>query len=74
MKVNRSIIIEESEISSLFEDINGMLDAELTGVDPKSEEGLNFKKKYPALSNLHHLLESEVMKDQSTYNYERIKG
>lgn len=74
MKVNRSITITDADISPLLEDLDSIMDMELTGVDAKSQEGHEISKKYPTLFKLHTLLKSEVMKEQSTYNYERIPG
>lgn len=72
MKVNRTIIIEGSDIPALFEELNEVLDVEITGIDPKSDEGISLRKKYPHTVKMHTLLKSEVMKEQSTFNYERI--
>lgn len=74
MKINRSIIIECEEISPMFEEMNAILDTEITGIDPMTEEGHVFATKYPKLFKLYNLLQSEVMKGQTTYNYERIPG
>ena len=74
MEVTRTITIKDKDFGALFEDMNSFLGNDFTGVDSKSAEGVEFVKKFPALSKLHHLLETELMKEQSTYNYERITG
>jgi len=72
MKLNRTIIIDEAEFSGLYEEILAVTDTEITDIDGQSEEGSNFKKRFPSLYKLHNILKSEMIKEQTTYTYERL--
>jgi len=72
MKAKRHIVIEENEISPLFEEIMAITGNEITGLEVHSQEGMDFAKNYPYLSKLYNILKVSVMQEQSTYNYERI--
>ena len=74
MKTERKIVIEEKDYSELLEELTYLMGDALTGLDPNSGDGVEFKQKHPAAYKLFNLLQAEVVKDQSTYNYERIKG
>ena len=74
MKTTRNLVIDETEFGPLFEELTSMSDSEITGIDPKSEEGHAFAKKFPHIYKLQNILKSEIMKEQTTFNYERIAG
>ena len=74
MKTTRNLVIDEAEFSPLLEELLSISDCDITGIDTNSQEGQDFAKKYPNIYRLQNILKSEIMKEQSTYNYERIKG
>ena len=74
MRVERSILIEGKDFGNLLEELTVSLGFDITGPDYNTEEGREFRSNNPTLFKLYEVLRSEVMKDSSTYNYERIKG
>ena len=67
MILDKNIIIQQKEFSQLLGEIEQIFD----GFSP---DGIpDYAHKFPAVSKLVRILNSEVVKEQSTYNFDRIQ-
>ena len=69
MKLNRDLVIHGNEFSLLFEELMDLIGDELSGPDGRTQEDEAFIKDHPQIYKLFRILQSELIKEQSTYHY-----
>lgn len=71
MRLEKKIVLERSDFSALHAEISGMLDLACEGLDPQASRRF-LSEEFPELSNLHRILEGQIIAEPGLRVYERL--